>query len=205
MTTQQIVNADLPVLEQSYRSRWSWDEVRWASHCIDCYPGNCPMRVYVKDGKVVREESAATFPTYEPGVPDMNPMGCQKGVAWAEMAKGDERVLYPLKRVGERGSGRWERVTWDQATTDIADKILDAVLEVGGESIIAPSGCNTPPAAVTGRSGLLGAVGGLTTDVNAEMNDFAPGYYLTYGSFREERSLSPACNRRPFCNGYRMH
>jgi len=113
----------------------------------------------------------------------MNPMGCQKGVAWAEMAKGDERILYPLKRVGERGSGSWERVTWDQATTEIADKILDAVLEVGGESILAPSGCNTPPASVTGRGGLLSAVGGLTTDVNAEMNDFAPGYYLTYGTF----------------------
>ncbi|MBK9546850.1 MAG: molybdopterin-dependent oxidoreductase [Dehalococcoidia bacterium] len=182
MTVQQL-GKSLPVLDGPYRSRWSWDEVRWASHCIDCYPGNCPMRVYVKDGQVVREESAATFPTYEPGVPDMNPMGCQKGVAWSRMIKGEERVLYPLKRVGERGSGSWERVTWDQATTDIADKILDAVIEVGGESILAPAGCNTPPASATGRGALLSSVGGLTTDVNAEMNDFAPGYYLTYGTF----------------------
>ncbi|PWB45378.1 MAG: hypothetical protein C3F10_06100 [Dehalococcoidia bacterium] len=166
-----------------YRKLWDWDEVRWASHCIDCYPGNCPMRVYVKDGKVVREESAAVFPTYEPGVPDMNPMGCQKGVAWSRMVQGDERVLYPLKRVGERGSASWERISWDQATTEIADKILDAVVEIGGESIIAPAGCNTPPASVTGRASFLGAFGGLTTDVNAEMNDFAPGYYLTYGTF----------------------
>lgn len=60
MTTTQLIGSDLPVLSESYRSRWSWDEVRWASHCIDCYPGNCPMRVYVKDGKVVREESAAS-------------------------------------------------------------------------------------------------------------------------------------------------
>ncbi|MCC6268483.1 MAG: molybdopterin-dependent oxidoreductase [Dehalococcoidia bacterium] len=182
MTVQQL-GKSLPVLDGPYRSRWSWDEVRWASHCIDCYPGNCPMRVYVKDGQVVREESAATFPTYEPGVPDMNPMGCQKGVAWSRMIKAEERVLYPLKRVGERGSGSWERVTWDQATTDIADKILDAVIEVGGESILAPAGCNTPPASATGRGALLSSVGGLTTDVNAEMNDFAPGYYLTYGTF----------------------
>lgn len=83
-----------------YRERWDWDEVRWASHCIDCYPGNCPMRVYLKDGKLIREESAATFPTYEPGVRDMNPMGCQRGVALSRMVKGEERVLYPLKRVG---------------------------------------------------------------------------------------------------------
>ncbi|MBA4180215.1 MAG: ethylbenzene dehydrogenase [Anaerolinea sp.] len=166
-----------------YRARWDWDEVRWASHCIDCYPGNCPMRVYLKDGAVVREESAAVFPTYEPGVPDMNPMGCQKGVAWSRMVKGDERVLYPLKRVGPRGSGSWERISWDQATTEIADKILDAVEEVGAESIMAPSGCNIPPAAGAARGVFLSTVGGLTTDVNAEMNDFAPGYYMTYGSF----------------------
>lgn len=188
MTTEEL-QVETREVNGPYRGRWEWDEVRWASHCIDCYPGNCPMRVYIKDGKVVREESAAVFPTYEPGVPDMNPMGCQKGVAWSRMVKGEERVLYPLKRVGERGSGSWERVSWDQATTEIADKVLDAVLEVGGESIIAPSGCNTPPAAVAGRGALLGTVGGLTTDVNAEMNDFAPGYYLTYGTFDPVSSI----------------
>ena len=36
---------------------------------------------------------------------------------------------------------------------------------------------------MTGRGSFLGSFGGLTTDVNAEMNDFAPGYYLTYGTF----------------------
>jgi DMSO reductase family type II enzyme molybdopterin subunit len=169
--------------ERAYRDRWSWDSVVWASHCIDCYPGNCPMRVYLKDGKVVREESAAVFPTYQPGVPDMNPMGCQKGVAWSRMVKGDERVLYPLKRVGERGSGSWERISWEQAATEIADKLLDVVEEAGGESIMAPSGCNIPPAAGAARGMFLGTLGGLTTDVNAEMNDIAPGYYLTYGTF----------------------
>jgi DMSO reductase family type II enzyme molybdopterin subunit len=76
-----------------------------------------------------------------------------------------------------------ERITWEQATEEIADKILDAVQEIGGESVMAPSGCNIPPAAGAARGVFLSTVGGLTTDVNAEMNDFAPGYYLTYGSF----------------------
>jgi DMSO reductase family type II enzyme molybdopterin subunit len=147
------------------------------------------MRVYLKDGKVVREESAATFPTYQQGVPDLNPMGCQKGVGWSRMVKGQERILYPLKRAGERGSGKWERVTWDQACTEIADAILDAVEEVGPESIMAPSGCNIPPAAGAARGLFLNTVGGLTTDVNAEMNDFAPGYYLTYGMFDPVSSI----------------
>ena len=43
---------------QSYRDRWKWDKVTWGCHCVDCYPSNCPYRVYVKDGRVVREEQA---------------------------------------------------------------------------------------------------------------------------------------------------
>jgi len=41
--------------KNNYNERTDWDTVHWGTHCVDCYPGNCPMRVYVKDGKVVRE------------------------------------------------------------------------------------------------------------------------------------------------------
>ncbi|MCZ7528449.1 MAG: molybdopterin-dependent oxidoreductase [Acidimicrobiia bacterium] len=172
-----------------YRRRWTWDEVRWASHCIDCYPGNCPMRVYLRDGKVVREESAGTFPVYQDGVPDMNPMGCQKGVGWTRLLDGPERVLYPLRREGERGEGRWRRVSWDEACTEIADAILDAIEEVGPEAVVAPSGCNLGTFALAGRGKFMGLVGGLTTDLNAEMNDFAAGHYLTWGMFDPVSSI----------------
>ena len=65
--------------ERQYRQALSFDRWGWGSHCVDCYPSNCPYRVYVKDGVIVREEQSGTFPVIEPGVPDMNPMGCQKG------------------------------------------------------------------------------------------------------------------------------
>ena len=44
-----------------YRKNWEWDSVHWGTHCVDCYPGDCPVRVYVKDGKVVREEQSGTL------------------------------------------------------------------------------------------------------------------------------------------------
>jgi dimethylsulfide dehydrogenase subunit alpha/complex iron-sulfur molybdoenzyme family reductase subunit alpha len=115
----------------SYRDKWKWDRVGWGSHCVDCYPSNCPYRVFVRDGKVVREEPAANFAPVEPGVPDMNPAGCQKGAAWSQMLYGDERVLYPLRRAGERGEGRWRRVSWDEALDEIADAVLDTIEESG--------------------------------------------------------------------------
>ena len=36
--------------EDIYRQQWRWDEVFAATHCVDCYPDNCPYHVYVEDG-----------------------------------------------------------------------------------------------------------------------------------------------------------
>src|SRR3989304_8812431 len=87
--------------EEAYRKEWQWDRVGTVTHCIDCYPGFCPTHAYIKDGVVMFSEQRAGFGTVEQGVPDMNPMGCQKGVNWQEVLYGKERVLYPMKRVGE--------------------------------------------------------------------------------------------------------
>jgi len=175
--------------ESAYRDRCVFDRVAWGSHCIDCYPGNCPYRVYTRNGSIVWEEQAGVFPVIEPGVPDMNPMGCQKGAGWSSTIAGGERLRFPARRVGERGSGQWERVTWQQACAEIADGIIDAIQDQGPESMIALSGCNMSTWGVTGRTRFYSLIGGLTTDLNAEMNDFSPGHYLTYGKFDPVSSI----------------
>jgi anaerobic selenocysteine-containing dehydrogenase len=130
-----------------YREKWTWDSVTWGSHSVDCYPGGCPFRVYTRNGRIVREEQSGTHHAIEPGVPDMNPMGCQKGACWSHCHYSPDRVTKPLKRVGERGEGKFEEVSWDEALDDIADKILDAIQEQGPESIVVPL---TPEVAAQG-------------------------------------------------------
>ena len=103
----------------------------WGTHSVDCYPGGCLFRVFTKDGKVVREEQAGLTAPVEPGIPDNNPMGCQKGACWSHCLYSPDRVTQPLKRVGERGEGKFEPVSWDEALTDIADAMLDAIEEQG--------------------------------------------------------------------------
>jgi DMSO reductase family type II enzyme molybdopterin subunit len=166
--------------EDAYRDQWKWDRVGWGTHGMGCYPGNCPYRVYVKDGRVLFEEQAGTFPIIEAGVPDMNPTGCQKGCAWGEFLYGQERLLHPLKRVGRRGGGKWQRITWDQALTEIADAIIAAIRELGPESILSPgpSSANRPN---RGRREILGELGALETDISGEVNDDFLGIYLTFG------------------------
>jgi nitrate reductase alpha subunit len=52
--------------EDACRSQIAWDQVRWGAHRLDCYPGNCPKRVFMRGGRVWREEQAATFTTIGP-------------------------------------------------------------------------------------------------------------------------------------------
>ncbi|MHB8375847.1 MAG: molybdopterin-dependent oxidoreductase [Dehalococcoidia bacterium] len=175
--------------ERQYRDQIQWDRVHWGTHCVDCYPGNCPMRVFTRGGKVWREEQAGTFDVIEPGVPDFNPMGCQKGVAWSRTLNAPERVLHPLRRAGERGEGRWERISWDEATTEVADALIDAIEDQGPESIITLMGAEGGTWTGFGHNRLMQMLGGLITDVNAEINDFSPGIYETFGKFNLCSSL----------------
>ena len=169
-----------------YRDKWKWDKVTWGSHSVDCYPGGCPWRVYVRDGKIIREEQGGAMPVIQQDVPDMNPMGCQKGACWSYIHYAPERVTQPRKRTGERGEGKFEPVSWDQALTEIADGMLDAIQDQGPESIIT---LTTPEVAAFGARVFTNAIGSPITDGNAEFQDFSPGYYITWGKFNPISSM----------------
>ncbi|MBI5504347.1 MAG: molybdopterin-dependent oxidoreductase [Deltaproteobacteria bacterium] len=170
----------------AYRNKWKWDRVAWGSHNVDCYPSGCPLHVYVKDGKILREEQAGILPQIEAGIPDMNPMGCQKGACWSQLLDAPDRVLYPMRRSGERGDGKFERVSWETALGEIADAILDAIQEQGPESVIVPMTPELGGAPARLFGGLLGAT---TTDGSAEFHDFSPGFHLTWGMFNPVASM----------------
>jgi len=80
-----------------------------------CHAG-CIHLTRVKDGKITKVERLI-YPNGEEGVM------CLKGVAGARLPYHPDRLKYPLKRAGKRGEGKWERVTWQQALNEIADKV----------------------------------------------------------------------------------
>ena len=169
-----------------YRSKWTWDAVTWGGHEVDCYPGGCPFRVYTKDGKILREEQSGTLSPVESGIPDNNPMGCQKGACWSHCHYSPDRVTKPLKRVGERGKGQFEEVSWDEALRDIAEAILDAIQEDGPESVLT---LLTPEMGALPARQFANVLGTPTTDGNAEFQDFSPGYHLTWGLYNPTASM----------------
>ncbi len=120
--------------EDLMRQKWTWDSVVHGSRGVNC-TGHCAFNIYVKNGIVWREEQQGEYGHSGEDTPDYGPRGCQKGLRQAKYMYGSQRILYPLKRAGKRGEGRWERISWDQATREIAGKFVDYAVEHGPESI----------------------------------------------------------------------
>ncbi len=170
---------------------WQWDRCRFGTHRVNCFPGSCSFRVYAKDGKVIREEISCVYPEYndpEFRVPDQNPRGCQKGYQHSRAMYGADRALHPMKRTGERGSGKWERISWEQAFDEIGGKLADVIQKYGSQAIIGDHCANGVgvfrgggDVSLTALMVLLGAV---DYDLNFTTGDFNVGQYLTFGQFQ---------------------
>ncbi len=168
--------------EQVYRDEWRWDAVHWGSHTNQCFPGGCSFRVYSRDGVVWREEQTARSGASSPDYPDFNPQGCQKGCGFHQLLASGERVRFPLKRVGERGEGKWKRISWDDALAEVADSILDAHASHGPASFVfdAPH-IHAGTVAIDGALRTTRLLGGIMPDVNVGIGDDFKGLLQTFG------------------------
>ena len=170
--------------ENLHREEWTWDKITYGTHLVDCYPGNCLWRVYSKDGVVFREEQAAKYPVIDPSGPDFNPRGCQKGASYSIQMYNPDRLKYPMKQVGGRGSGKWKRISWDQCLSEIAEGILDGLEAQGPESIIFENGPgNGGYIHLVAVHRLMVALGATVLDLDSTIGDFNRGIYETFGKF----------------------
>jgi len=96
----------------------------------------CTVHAKVVEGQVVKIHSSDN-PIFRDNI-------CMKGIYAPKGFAHPDRVLYPMKRVGERGSGRFERVSWDDALTDIAARLRKVVDQYGPEAVaVSTSDWNT--------------------------------------------------------------
>ncbi|GAC1467477.1 MAG: molybdopterin-dependent oxidoreductase [Ktedonobacteraceae bacterium] len=91
--------------------------------CFNCEAA-CGLMAYIdkETGRVKRFEGNP----YHPGSRGRN---CAKGPATINQVNDPERILYPLKRAGKRGEGKWERASWDEVLDTFATKIRAAIIE----------------------------------------------------------------------------
>lgn len=104
------------------------------SVCAICDPGTqCGLDLYVKDGKIVKVAGTKEAPHSHGTL-------CSKGAAMRQYVYSPDRIMTPLRRVGERGSGEFEPISWDEALDEIASRLNAIKEEFGPESVMFFSG-----------------------------------------------------------------
>jgi len=102
---------------------------KWvATDCTICYH-SCGMNVLVEDGRIVKVEGLKDHALSKG-------LLCPKGQRAIDLVYHPDRIQYPLKRV----NGKWERITWDEALSEIAAKLLALKKESGPEVLSIFSG-----------------------------------------------------------------
>ena len=104
-----------------HEGEWQWEEdgytvTRTYNYTAPGCHDSCGVLLYTKDGKLARIEG-------DPLDPYANGKLCMRCLDMIEMVESDHRLKYPMKRAGERGENKWERITWDEAIDMIATYI----------------------------------------------------------------------------------
>ncbi|MFC1968721.1 molybdopterin-dependent oxidoreductase [Chloroflexota bacterium] len=87
------------------------------TNCGMCH-GGCGMLAHVADGKLVKVEGDPECPTNRGAL-------CPQGLSATQYVYHPDRIKYPLKRVGQRGEGKWERISWEEALDTIAGRMKE--------------------------------------------------------------------------------
>ena len=89
----------------------------------------CPAMAVVKDGK-------CTYVQGNPHAAGIKGALCARGAAGPALTNDEERPKYPMIRTGERGEGKWKRVSWDEALDYVAEKLQAVRSEYGDRSLL---------------------------------------------------------------------
>src|SRR5579875_1771888 len=118
-------------------------ELRHSVCALDC-PDCCSLVVNVENGRATRLRG-------NPDHPVTRGFLCGKVAQYLEREYSPQRLLYPLRRAGKKGEGRFERISWDDALDAIAENLTRIAREFGPEAIL--------PYSYAGTMGMLNGSG----------------------------------------------
>ena len=132
----------------------STDQISWSQCNVNC-GGNCVFQWHSQDGKIVYMESDNT------GDVDLQARACLRGRSMRRWINSPDRLTKPMKRVGKRGEGKFEEISWDEAIDTIASELKRVIDTYGNDAIYV--NCATGMYSTTGNQPglrLLGLLGG---------------------------------------------
>lgn len=149
------------------------EKVVWSACMVNC-GSRCPLRMHVKDNRITYVETDNTgTETYNL---DHQVRACLRGRSMRRRVYNPDRLKYPMKRVGKRGEGKFKRISWDEALTEIAQSLRKNIEAYGNESIYLNYGTGTLGGTMT-RSWPPGAT------MVARLMNCIGGYLNHYGDY----------------------
>lgn len=140
------------------------EKVLWNSCNVNC-GSRCALRVHVSDGVITRIE---TDNTGDDSYGTHQLRACPRGRSMRQRIYAPERLSFPMRRVGRRGEGKFERITWEQAFNELGERLKNTLNKYGNEAVYlnygtgalgSTMGKSWPPAA-TPVARLMNTMGG---------------------------------------------
>ncbi len=121
------------------------EKVVWSACTVNC-GSRCPLRMHVVDGEIrwVETDNVGLDAYGEHQV-----RACARGRSMRRRVYNADRLKYPMKRVGVRGEGKFERISWDEAYTLIAQSLKEIIGKYGNEAVYLNYGTGTLGGTVT--------------------------------------------------------
>ncbi len=149
--------------------------------------GRCVVNAHVRDGRIVK---ISTDPRrWTPELPPLH--ACVRGFGQAERVNHPDRLMHPMRRTGTRGSGQFERISWDEALDEVARQML-RIRDTHGPAAILDCSRTGSTSMLHNRAlvqRLLHMFGGCTelwSNISAEAEVFA--VRMTYGARADYKS-----------------
>ena len=160
------------------------DQIAWSQCNVNC-GGNCVFQWHSRDGKIVYMESDNT------GDDALQARACLRGRSMRRWINHPDRLTKPMKRVGKRGEGKFEEISWDEAIDTIASELKRVIDTYGNEAIYVNYA--TGMYSCTGKQPglrLLGMLGGYVNQAyDYSTNMLSAAMPFMYGNDKEKGSV----------------
>ncbi len=168
----------------------------WSSCNVNC-GSRCPLRLTVADGTITRVDPDDTG---DDTLGNQQIRACVRGRAIRTRVYSADRIKYPMKRVGKRGEGQFERISWDEALDAVAEALKNTISKYGNEAVYFHYGSGSTGGNISKRGTwprLLALMGGYLnyygTYSTAQIQYASP---YTYGTMASSNSLGDAVNSK---------
>lgn len=156
---------------------------------LDC-PDTCALHITVENGKVLKLEG-------NPAHPITRGFACAKMYRYPERHEHPDRLLYPLRRVGCKGEGKFERISWETALTEISERLQTVLNQHGPQSVLPYCYCGTMGAIESQHPlAFFRALGALELDWSICASTGSAAWEANYGPFKLGLDPEDASNSR---------